>query len=129
MYRRKFLYLIIGISVFLAAYLYYVKTERAQSVERYFNQPQAGDIYKIKSDDEEGDSYVTYWKVMQVGERGLVFAPGRFQTWSSVDYLQKHFNEMLPFSLSRDELRTLKSGTWNNNQHANATLLEIVRKQ
>ncbi len=129
MARKKFLYLFIGISVCLAAYLYYVKVERADSIDRYFARPQTGDIYKIKSDDEEGETFVHYWKVMEASDQGLVFAPGKLKAWSSVDYLQKHFDEILPFSITKDELLQLKNGSWNNAQHSNASIIEIVRKQ
>lgn len=127
MLRRTLLYLFFGISISLAAYLYYVKLERERSIENYFSQPRAGDIYKIEKDDDDG-RFVQYWKVTQVDEKGLVFAASKFKSWGSVDYLQKHFDELQPFSYSREELKAIKEDKWDNYLHDNMRLIEIVRK-
>jgi hypothetical protein len=127
MFRRKFLLLFVGISVFVAGYLYYVKQERLRSIEEYFDQPKVGDIYKIEKDYDDG-RFVEYWKVTQTDERGLVFAASKIKSWGSVDYLQKHFDEMLPFSLTHEELKAIKEGKWDNYLHDNTRLIEIMRK-
>lgn len=129
MFRKKYLFLFIGISVFLTAYLFYVKKEREQSVAQYFDQPKVGDIYKIKADDDDGTAYVEYWKVLEVSEKGLVFAAGKFKAWASVDYLQKNFNELMPFALTKEELAALKSGEWSIKNYSNTSIVEIVRKK
>ena len=129
MYRKKFLFLFIGISIFLVGYLYYVYEERKKSIELYFDRPRIGDIYKIKSDDEDGSTYVEYWKVMEVDEKGLAFAASNFKAWSSADYLLMHFDEMLPFGVEKEDLKKLKAGKWNSGNYSNASIIEIIRKQ
>jgi hypothetical protein len=126
---KNYLYLFIGIAVALAAYLYTVKEQRKQSIADYFDQPKVGDIYKIEEVDDKGDPWVSYQKVLQVDDRGLVFAPGKFKANQSSDYLLKHFNELTPFGYTRDELNDLKNGKWDNYEHNNMKLIEIIRKK
>jgi hypothetical protein len=128
MKMKMYLYLFLIIGVSITGYLYWVKEQRKQSVTRYFNQPKVGDIYKIEEDDDEGNHWVSYQKVLQVDARGLAFAPAKFRANQSSDYLLKHFNEMTPFGYTRQELNELRNGKWNNFEHNNMRLLEIMRK-
>lgn len=127
MFRNKYFLLVVGISIFLAGYLYYVKKDREQSINNYLSQPVVGDIYKMEIEDDDG-SFVHYWKVMEVHEKGLVFVTSKMKAWGSVDYLQKHFDEMLPFSYTYDEIRKFAHAKEKENLQ-NMRLIEIVRKQ
>ncbi len=119
----------LGISAFTAAYLYYVHLDRKQSVERYFNDPKVGDIYKIKKNDSEGDQGLVYYKLAEISPNNLVFYPGKMSTGSSIDYLQNHYETNYPVIFSRKDLADIKEGKWNNFLKDNTVLVEIVRRK
>ncbi|WP_207493569.1 hypothetical protein [Aridibaculum aurantiacum] len=128
MFHKRALRLFIGISLFVAGYLYYVHHDRQQSIAKFFDNPKVGDIYKIEKEDDEG-KYTHYWKVMETHEKGLVFVPSKFKAWGSIDYLQRSFDEMLPFSYTHEQLKALRDGKLNSWEHDNLKLIDIVRKQ
>ena len=128
MQRKTLLYLFIGISVSLAAYLYYVDADRKKSIEKYFPHPQVGDIYKIKSDNEEGKPWLTYFKLIEISGERLVFIPSKLMSDASVDYLLNHYDNHSPVIYTKQELVEIKNGRWNNFQKNNTALVEIVRR-
>ncbi len=129
MQRKTLLYLFLGISAFTAAYLHYVHLDRKQSIERYFNDPKVGDVYKIKKNDSEGDHGLVYYKLAEISPNNLVFYPGKMSTGSSIDYLQNHYETNYPVIFSRKDLTNIKEGKWNNFLKDNTVLVEIVRRK
>ncbi len=125
---KNFLYLFVSISLFIAIYLYFVGVERSNSIKRYFNDPQVGDIYKIKSDEEDGERWLRYYKVAEVQSNHLVFYKSKMMADASVDYLLNHYDTLNPVIYSRNELAGIKEGKWKNNQRNNTELIEIVRR-
>jgi hypothetical protein len=126
--RKTYLVLIVSIVAFTALYLYYIKIERQQSIEKYFDNPKVGDIYKLQEYDDSGDKRVYYLKLVKVDEKGLVFSPGKWEASSSNDYLLKHFDDLQPRGYTYEELKDIRNGKWATYQHNNTTLIEIVRK-
>lgn len=128
MKRKTLLYLFIGISAFVAIYLYYVDIDRKKSIERYFSQPQVGDVYKIKRNREDGKSWLSYLKLVEISGDRLVFNPSKMMADASADYILNHYDTHAPVIYSANELVDIKTGKWNNYQKDNTTLIEIVRK-
>ena len=128
MQRKTLLYLFIGISVSLAGYLYYVDADRKNSIEKYFPHPEVGDIYKIKSDNDEGNSWLSYYKLVEISGERLVFIPSKLMSDASVDYLLNHYDNQAPIIYTVQELAAIKNGKWNNFQKNNTALVEIVRR-
>ena len=128
MTRKTFILLLTSISIFVAAYLYYVKIDRQQSIEKYFDDPRVGDIYKMKVDDDEGNPWVRYLKLVIREDNKLIFTQSKLQADASADYLLRHFDENSTITYSLQELSEIRNGRWNNNLKNNVVLLEIVRK-
>ena len=128
MNRKTFISLFVGIAVFLAAYLYYVKVDRQQSIEKYFDDPRIGDIYKIKSNDSEGRPWVQYLKLTVRQDNKLIFKASKLQSNGSSDYLLRHFQENSTVTYSLKDLHEIRNGLWDNYTKDNTTLIEIIRK-
>ena len=126
---RTLLYLFIGISAFTALYLYYVKQDRKKSIEKYFAQPKVGDVYKIEADDDEGDKMLRYYEIKSIENGFIVFAPSNWTGASGVDYLMSHYDYDNTVIFSKEDLKAIRDGKWNNAQKSNTTLLEIKRKE
>ena len=124
---NKYVLIFIGISIFLAAYLYYVDYNRKQSIAKYFDNPKVGDIYKIKKDEGDG-KWVAYYKVHSFQDNKIAFVPGKLKSDASADYLLKQFNEYDAVIYTREELKEIRAGKWNNFQKDYTVLVEIVRK-
>lgn len=128
MNRKTFLTLFVSIVVFVAAYLYYVKIDRQQSIEKYFDDPRIGDIYKIQTDDDEGKTWMHYLKLIIRDDNRLIFNTSKMQADASVDYLLKSFDENSTIIYTLQELHDIRNGLWNNNKKNHTVLIEIMRK-
>jgi hypothetical protein len=128
MERRQWLYLFIGISAFVALYLFYVDYGRKESIKRHLPQPVVGDIYKIKRNDENGNQWLVYFKLVEISGERLVFNHSKMQTDASVDYLQNHYNINEPIIYTRKEINDIAAGKWNTYQRDNTILVEIMRR-
>jgi len=128
MERRQWLYLFIGISAFVAVYLFYVDYDRKESIKRHLPQPAVGDIYKIKRNDENSNPWLVYFKLVELSGERLVFIQSEMQTDASVDYLQNHYNTTAPVIYSRKEMQEIASGKWNTFERDNTILVEIMRR-
>jgi hypothetical protein len=125
---KKLLLLFIGIILFVAAYLYYIKIDRERSIERYFDEPRIGDVYKIKKDDEDGSSWLHYFKLVRIEGDNLIFNPSKMKANSSTDYLLHHFDNNSTVIYSKQDLLASRKGLWKNYKKYNTELVEIMRK-
>jgi hypothetical protein len=125
---RQVLYLFLGICLFLIAYLPYVAEQRKQSIVKYFAQPKVGDIYKIKRDEDDGDSRVHYLKISHLTEDSIEFKTSKFMSEASADYLLNHYDPTSSVKYSIQDLQAIKDGKWKNWQKNNTSLIEVIRK-
>lgn len=128
MTRKTLLPLVVGIVLFLTIYLYYIKIERSKSIERYFDDPRIGDIYKMRKDDADGVNWLFYLKVVSRHDDGLTFIPSKLKSDASADHLLKQYDNDAQMVYTYKELHEIRTGKWNNYQHENTTLVEIIRK-
>ncbi len=128
MQRKYFLYLVLGICAFTAAYLYYQDTDRKNSIEKYFYAPKVGDVYKIKSDNEDGEHWLRYYKLAGINNNQLVFYASKMMADASADILLNHFDTTRQVIFTKIDLQEIKEGKWKNDKKNNTTLVEIVRR-
>ncbi len=124
---KQLLYLFAGIAIALACYLFYIDTERKQSVALYFSSPQIGDVYKIKRYEDDGKRWVHYLKLKEINDSGLVFMRSKMAADASSDYLLNHYNETSSVVYTYKELAEIKDGKWETWQKDNTKLIEIKR--
>lgn len=128
MQRKTLLYLFVGICAFVAAYLYYVDVDRKKSIEKYFTQPAVNDVYKLKSDNEAGSSWLVYYKVVDILGDRLVFYRSKMAADASVDIILNHYDTKSPITFYRKVLQEIRDGKWNNYLRDNMVLVEIIRR-
>lgn len=128
MQRKTLLYLFVGICAFVAAYLYYVDVDRKKSIEKYFTQPAVNDVYKLKSDNEAGSSWLVYYKVVDILGDRLVFYRSKMAADASVDIILNHYDTKSPITFYRKDLQEIRDGKWNNYLRDNMVLVEIIRR-
>jgi hypothetical protein len=126
---KRYLILFVGICAATAAYLYYVHESRKASIEKYFNQPQVGDIYKFEQDDEDGSNrWTTYKKVIAISPEGLTFINSKMKAGGSSDIVLRHFDAGDQVFYSHRQLKAIKDGKWQTLSKYNEVLIEIIRK-
>ena len=116
------------IVLFLFFYIRQVNRERVLGIQLLFNQPQTGDIYKIRYTNSAGSKAVRYFKIARMQDGTVFFYRGRLSAWNVSDVFLDDFDRDRVVSFSGKELRQIKDGTFSNNEMKNALLVEIERK-
>ncbi len=125
--RKTFFILILSIGTFTAIYLYYVKKERAASIDSYFPDPQTGDIYKMQKETSDG-VIIYYLKIKDIGHQSIYFYPGLLTAGAIHDSFLKHFDSSETVVIARKELTEIRNGKWKITAKDQTQLLEIERK-
>jgi hypothetical protein len=117
------------IAAILIIYLQFVNKDRDASLKKYFDTPQAGDIYKIRYDDKEtGFSSVRYFKIADFNENTVFFFRSKMSSRNISDLFLGQYDESATIGFSRQNLLDIKAGIFFNNEMLNAKLLEIERR-
>lgn len=127
-YGKNILILTLLTGLFLFFYIRYVNKERAAGIQVLFNQPEAGDVYKIRYTDGNGSRTVRYFKVAEVTDESVSFYRGKLSGWNVSDIFLDEYDRDWKISLSPQDLQKIKEGKFNNNDMKDAILIEIERK-
>ena len=127
-YGKNILILTLLMALFLFFYIRHINEERAAGIQLLFNQPEAGDIYKIRYSNSEGNKAVRYFKIVQATEDAVLFYRGKLSAWNVSDVFLNDFDRDRIENFSRKDLLKIKNGTFSNNEMKNAVLVEIERK-
>lgn len=127
-YPKKALIIVFCISVFLFIYLQHVRSERAETINKFFNAPQVGDVYKVKFRNTQGERWVRYYKVADMNENTVFFYRGKLVAWGITDVLLDHYETENLLSYSKDDLNKIRHGKFSNGEMYGAELLEITRQ-
>lgn len=126
-YSRKALFITISLSVFLFFYLRQVNQQREDSIAKYFDHPQKGDVYKIRFRNTRGDRGVRYFKVAEMNSNTLFFYRGKLTGWNLNDVLLDSYETESMQSYSRTDLQKMRTGSFRNGEMFNARLVDIAR--
>ncbi|MFT3934672.1 MAG: hypothetical protein QM726_13700 [Chitinophagaceae bacterium] len=128
MNKKKLLYIALTVFVFTAAYLFYVKIDRDNSIKTYLPQPRIGDIYKMQTETSEEGVIIYYLKVKDVGAQSIYFYQSKTAMIAASDIFLKNFDTTNTQVYSRKELEEIAAGKWMNKASHNTKLIEIERK-
>lgn len=127
-YGRNILIVTLLMALFLFFYIRNINDERASGIQILFNQPETGDIYKIRYINNEGNKSVRYFKIAETTEDAVLFYRGKLSVWNVSDVFLDDFDRDRIEKFSRQDLLKIKNGTFSNNEMKNAVLVEIERK-
>ena len=127
-YGKNILIVTLLMVLFLFFYIRNVDSKRASGIQLLFNQPEAGDIYKIRYSNSEGNKAVRYFKIAQTTEDAVLFYRGKLSAWNVSDVFLDDFDRDRVENFSREDLLKIRNGTFSNNEMKNAVLVEIERK-
>jgi len=119
---------ILSVCGFTAAYLYYVKRERAISVHNYVSTPRVGDIYIVEKETPEDGQFVYYLKVKGTDEQNIYFYRSKLTAGAPYDVLLSQFDTTKKEQYSKLEIAAIVSGKWMTPNHDMTRLIEIERK-
>src|SRR5882724_5224688 len=85
--RKTFFILLVSIVGFTVAYLHYVKKQRLQNIAQYLPTPQAGDVYKVETENS-----VIYWQVKETAAEGVFFYRSKLSALAASDIFLKQFD-------------------------------------
>jgi hypothetical protein len=128
-YGKRAILLTLGIGVFLFFYLRSVNNEREEGIRKLINQPEIGDVYKIRYRDNEGNRTVRYFRLARTGESVISFYRGKMGGWNLSDILLDDYDTEWLINFSELDLQALVKGKYDKNGMRNATLVEIERKK
>ncbi len=128
-YGKRAILLILGIGVFLYLYLRSVSSERVEGIRKLINQPEIGDIYKIRYLNPEGNRTVRYFKVARTGQGGIALYRGKMSAWNLSDIFLDDYDTEWLINFSESDLQALMKGKYDKNGMKNASLVEIERKK
>lgn len=127
-YGKNILIVTLLMACFLFFYIRHIKEERTLGIQLLFNQPEAGDIYKIRYSNSEGNKSVRYFKIAEITEDAVLFYRGKLSAWNVSDVFLDEFDRERIENFSREDLLKMKKGTFSDNEMKNAVLVEIERK-
>lgn len=127
-YGKNILILSLAIGLGLFFYIRYVNKERKEGIELLLNQPQAGDIYKIRYTDYNNNRTVRYFRVAEVNKDEVLFYRGKMSAWNVSDVFLNEFDLDRVETFSYQDLQLLKKGLYSSDEMRKAELVEIERK-
>ena len=127
-YGKNILIVTLLMALFLFFYIRNINKERTSGIQLLFNQPETGDIYKIRYSNSEGNKAVRYFKIAESTENAVLFYRGKLSAWNMSDVFLDDFDRDRIENFSREDLLKIKNGTFSNNEMKNAVLVEIERK-
>jgi len=127
-YGKQILLLSVTIGLFLFFYLRNVQSERKEGITILLQQPQVGDIYKIRYEDASHNNTVRYFKIAEKTETHISFFPGKLSAWNVSDVFLDEYDTDRRKNFTYKDLQLIKDGKFSNDDMRNATLVEIERK-